>query len=325
MGDLEKYKARLATFDCFYDFLFRIAKELFPDKSVGSCTDQRYTFNSGSDVDCTHWPDYEEEFLKLIRSFYNNPKTVKTKASMDAKIREVIEYLHSSVGKGKDKRKRFKGTGPMTVPTFVDLCGLLGLFPLYSYTYSEVRGKDLGPAGLMRICYGHEETKKWKSDKYDKVFRDLHDDVVRVWGALITMAILENMLCELNRNYKRTVAAMKLKKGDKKPLINVITDENKSVDSSFNDLFYYMQHRKSIQNAYCIRLSGNDCTRLRPVLTMRDARNWNDPDHSKISITNWCQNKDDDRHLFWDKHGKEICLDTKLNHSDDMKRIFRLP
>ena len=324
MSDVERYKSKASKFKFFYDFLFHTAKELMPDKSVGSCTEYRYTFNAGSDVGSTHWPDYEGEFLKIIHSFYEDKKTCGNRSSLNDKTREVIDFLQSTEDGSKNGKKRFKGTGPMTVPTFVDLCSLLGLFPLYCYTYSEVRGRDLGPAGLMRVCYGNETTKKWDSNYFDKVFRDLHKDVVKIWGGMITMAILENMLCELNRNYKRTVSALKLKKGEKQPYIDVITDEDKSVDSSFNDVYFYMHHRKSVQNAYCIRLSGNESSTLRPSLQMRDARNWNHPDNSKLTLTNWCQNKVDDRHLYWGDHGKGMKLDTKLNHSKKVEKIFKM-
>ena len=320
--DIDLYREKARRYTHFYDFLFETAKELFPDVSVGSCTENRFNFNAKGNEGTTHWPKHEKELLWILKAIHSNKSNLKTKNALDKTMRQIYDEIGGYKGSGKSRIKRFLGAGPMTTPTFVDLCGLVGLLPLYAYTYAEVRGKELGPAGLVKVCYGAKEMKNKKGEDYHNIFKKLHNDVVKVWGTMVTMAILENMMCELLRNYNKTVQAMKLKKKEPTPSIEVITQQDKAVDSGVNDCYYFNECRNQIQNLYSIRISGKDASHLRPVLVMKISSRWNDGTKSKLSLTNWCQNNDDERHLMWEHYGSDMTLDTKLHVSEEIEDIF---
>ena len=87
MNDLSKYQDEVIHAESFYDFLFNMAKELFPDKSVGSCSEPRFTISSGSNT--TNWSHLQKQLFDLCQSFNSSTSELQTKEQLNSKIKKI--------------------------------------------------------------------------------------------------------------------------------------------------------------------------------------------------------------------------------------------
>ena len=324
MSDLPLYRDKVLLFgDSFFEFLYDMAKQLFPNvKGVGSCTDPRCTYSGGSNK--TNWTDKQDLLLELCRSFYTDPNTIKTKAAMREKCTWVINELKN----GKDpetKKLLYCGVGTMGAIHFVQISAALGLIPLHCMTFAELIDNNLGPPRFLRLAL--QKGKEFKIEDCNGYFKELHKDIVKIWGILITMALLENLLCELSRCYKASSARMKrIEPTNTYHGADIITDKNLMVDGKTNDVAFYDEKRQCIQSSFNLRMQGGDgASELRPVLVMRLGSKWNESqDVSLINLGNWMCDKNDSKHMSWVVSGNSRTLSTGLIVSQRVEKEMLL-
>ncbi len=326
MRDREMYRVRATAFgDHFYEFLFDLAEELFPEVSgVGSCTQNRYTYSSGSNN--TKWSDHQQDLLDLCNKYYEDDSTVKSKKAMAECTKDIIHELFK--GKNKvTKKKKFLGVGAMGAIQFVHIASLLGLIPLHCYTFAELMDDSLGPPRFIRQAL-KRSPKEMPINDCNTFFHELHSDFVGVWGPMMTLSLFENTLCELSRALKATFAKA-LKKDDK---VNVsaemLMDDSLYCDGRVNDVVFMDEQRQTVQNFFLVRTQGSDgASELRPMLVMKHALNWEGTfEEAHITITNWCgsSNANDTLNMKWEHNPKTRSLTTSMLVSEKLKKKMQL-
>ena len=321
MSKLEYYQKQVERYTSFYEFLFFTAKDIYPSTAVGSCVDCRCQYSAGSNE--TVWCDHQSDLLALCQRFYNDPKTIQSVKTLRSMTSEVLWELATGTVRRDKSEKRFKGVGPFGAMQFIHIASLLGLVPLYCITYAELMGEKLGPAILIRKGL-QSDNERINTKKCNDFMIKMTEDLVKIWGVLITLALVENMLCELCRSYKQTVKKMNMKKGEALPEIDVIMDEEVMEEGRVNDLCFFDESRNTVQNFFAIRMTGSDASHLRPVLLMRIATKWEDQETSTMCLTNWCVNESDRKHLSWSNAPLNRDFGTSLNISKQLFEIYKV-
>ena len=331
MEDPEKYWHKYANFgDSMYQFLYDTAAELFPEsKGVGSCTQPRYTYSAGSNT--TSWDDHQQDLFNLCNRFYADSKIVEKKGSIAKVTREVVHELYKAVDPST-KKKKFCGVGAMGAIQFVHLASLLGLIPMHCYTYAELKDDDLGPPRFIRTGL-NKMTKSMSIQECDTYMQDMHKELSDIWGPMVTLSLIENMLCELSRSYKATVSKLQKSIDDKSKdseseriAADIITDNEVYCDGKTVDVTYHDSKRGCLQNFFLVRTQGGDgACYLRPMLVMKISKNWGQSyQDSHITLTNWIRDRHDKKNLWWEERPAKRSLLTFLNASERLKRIMTI-
>ena len=321
MNDLTKYQEEVIDAESFYDFLFNIAKDLFPDKSVGSCSEPRFVFASGSNT--TNWSHLQKQLLDLCQAFHTNADEVHTKEKLNNKVKTMISTIINAKDPCDKKKKLFCGAGSMGAMQFVHMAAIFGLIPLYCFTYAELTDDDLGPATFIRDTQGKHDTESFTIQDVDNFFKDMHKDITKIWGCLITLALLENMLCELSRCYKKTLKKVKKENPSAtNTTASIILNDDLMEDGATYDVCYYDHKRCCVQNFFNL---GMNNSALRPELVMKNSLLWHENNmKAHISLTNWCLDKNDTKNLQWEHQGKDRRLSTLLQASEKLEKLMLL-
>ena len=326
MRDREMYRVRATAFgDSFYEFLYDIARELFPEvPGVGSCTQNRYTYSSGSNN--TKWCDHQEDLLNLCNKYYKDEKTVKSKKAMA----ECTKYIVEELFKGKNKwtkKKKYVGVGAMGAIQFVHIASLVGLIPLHCYTFAELMDDSLGPPKFIRQGL-RKNAKEMPIKDCNTFFNEVHSDFVNIWGPMMTLSLLENTLCELSRALKATSAKAIKKNSQVEIRAEMLLDDSVYCDGRVNDVVFMDEQRGTLQNFFLVCTQGSDgASELRPMLVMKHALNWEGTfEEAHITITNWCgkNNSNDNLNMQWDCDPKTRCLTTAMVVSEKLKKKMKL-
>ena len=314
------YLRKLRKFKTFYEFLCGLAKHLFPGVAVGSCTDSRCQYSGGTNT--TIWSNHQKDLLLLCRKFYEDPMTVKSSEKMKRVCREV-SYELISAKNPKTKKIKFKGVGAMGAQHFLHIASAIGLTPLYCLTFAEITDDTLGPAKFIRASLSTDK-KSMNTSRCNEMLIEIHRDLIKIWGMLITLGLIENMLCELSRSYNHTLKKMKLKDTDTRPPVDIIMDRSKMFEGTKNDICFYDDRRGRIQNFFALRTNGLNASLLRPVLLIRDASTWENGKTSTSVLTNWCNNEKDATHLVWMEVPLRRKMDTSLEISEHVHKMYDL-
>ena len=321
MGNKAYYLAKYKKYNgTFYEFIRKVSKKVIPDYCFGSCTQPRCDFSSGSNQ--TVWSDHRGRFIELFKRFGDwGAQTSLDRAHCERVMMELIDYISTAKDPIQNKTKIFKGAGDFGTMQFIQMSALLGLIPLYCATYIELRSDSLGPSKFIQAGM----KKKMTAEECNEFLKEVHEQVVEIWGALITLALLENLLCELNRCYNRTSQKHqpKKKKGAKKQKvefeIDVITDPKMMCDSKTQEVIYHDERRNCVQNLFILRMSGKGATTLRPQLVMKHSQDWDkSPQESTIALTNWMFDRNDEKHLSWDHAPMDRTSNTVLCVSQNL-------
>lgn len=336
MNDPAKYRYVLNAVDSdMWVFLKYCNKKALPGKNYGSCSNNRYKYHITKDT-WIEWNTRTEDLFKLIQTFahIHRPSAKMSEVKLKKLCHSFIHELKTKKHPKNQKEMFFKGAGHLGALQFLQMCGIFGLVPLYCATYAEINSTgSLGPTAIMRLARKENEENrsltntdssdanqlKKKNLTFPEEFFELHKDLVKIWGALVTLALLENLLCECHRSYKRT--CQKYKKNSKSYSLSIIEDPEKLVESKVCDLIYMNQRRKCVQNFYALRLSGNGASKLRPSLHMKVSSKSLQKNHT-IAITNWCDNCRDEAHLSWSDRSDNRSLQTTMRVSDELREIF---
>ena len=251
MADTKKYGEMYTSCGSMYSFLIAVNKEV-STKCPGSCTQNRYTFSQGSNK--TMWNNFTTELLSLCQLFYEKDKICSRQQSMFDVASTIIQTL--------TKSKSFSGVGAMGAVQFVQLAALTGLIPLCCYNYAELKSMDLGPAKFIKEAFEGEgkqdEGKEAEGNDKRKInitfcqskFIEIFKELKNIWGVLITLAILENLLCELFCCITST--RKKTSKSDKVNRLDCVADMPMSEikESRIKDIIFYDEQRKCVQNFF---------------------------------------------------------------------------
>ena len=317
MSNLEYYQDMVSLGDSFYQFLIELHKEVFPTlKGIGSCTESRFTYSAGSNS--TNWSDHQHDFLQLCQLFYQDKDTINSQREM----RRITKHIINEMTKAKDprdkKKKKFCGIGTMGAIQFVQVAAAVGLIPLYCITYAELIDDDLGPPKFIRAALGMDK-KTMPIKECDSVLNELQTELSKIWGSRVTLALLENMLCELSRCYNATRKKMGYKKSDQGPSVEVILDPKLMVDGHVNDIAFYDHRRDCVQSFFSIKMTDT----LRPELVMKVAKKWDNPcEESNFAITDFTGGKSDKKNLWWSGEPKLRTLETLLETSSKLANLI---
>lgn len=303
-----------------YKFLIYVNDEIHPDTCPGSCSDPRFLFSAGSSS--TEWSNKRSELLSLVLQFYSNNKTVKRQKSLQETCRFVLNRLICGKKKGKNE---FCGVGSLGANQFLHIGSLIGLFPLYCFTYAEISDPSLGPAKIIQECHG----KQMPIVKIQDTFCNVTSELRKVWNDMITNSLVENTLCELSRSVKATrkfIAKGEAKTGmiasDIKP--DVILNDDLRKESSKHDLIFCTDKNSTMQNMFHVTTSSSGATPLRPCLLMRDSRKWSEGTRSIHNVTNWTRNAQDKSMVYWKQLGSNMNLNTQLCVSVKLEKLMKI-
>lgn len=319
MKDLDTYRDTYVAEDSMFDFLCHMFRKLWPEtKGIGSCTDPRFTYCAGSSD--TNWCNHQMDLLDLCMLFYANQETVKTKKNLNNAASTFIHELVFATDQDNQnkKKKKFKGVRTMGAIQFLHIAAMFGLIPLYCYTFAELTDNDLGPPKFIRAGLSMDK-KAYGIKECNIFFKALVTDLQGIWGAMMTPALIENLLCELSRCYKKTSSREKRKDAVQVPCVDIILDSNKMVDGEKNDICFFDHERNCVQNFFLVSVGDA----IRPELIMKKSRQWGELNAiANISLTNWTLNKDDNKHLRWSAVRNKMTLDTKLLISDELEKEY---
>ena len=322
MANLKKARKRYSKCTSMFTFLCWVFKKCFPNNknAIGSCSDPRFTYSGGSSK--TNWSNHRSDFLKLFHPYYENESVIKNRNAMSEITSSIIVELLNAKDPSYRSKKKFCGIGTMGAVQFIHLSALLGIIPLFCYTFGELHDDKLGPPNFIRLGLGKDKndfTIKECNDYMQNMQRDLSD----IWGHQVTPCLVENTLCELSRCYKKTVASLKLKKSSPgKPGADVIMDPSKMVDGEKNDVIFYDEKRRKVQNFFIVSLTNP----LRPELIMKKSEFWGDH-NSKANVcltNNSSERKGSAEHLKWDSDVSNRDLNTSLSMSRELMEYFRI-
>ena len=92
MSNRDMYRIKASFGNHLYEFLFELAKELYPDiDGVGSCTQARYTYSAGRND--TNWCDHQHKLLSLCNSYFENSKICKSQNRMRECTQKLVHSL----------------------------------------------------------------------------------------------------------------------------------------------------------------------------------------------------------------------------------------
>ena len=306
----------------FYDFLRDRWMEFMPDKTVGACFGKRFDFPNCK----TDWSKLSDKIFDVLMKFHEEDNITSSKLKMDKILAEVCHILRTEK-KGKGKKKMvYPGAGPFTTVLFIQLASLLGLIPLYCFHHADIVKPSLGPGSLIRIG---EKNDKLNGKQCNEIFRSVQSQFMKIWGSVVTLALIENMCCELYRSFGATLDTYQKKnKGRQSPEpgLEIVLDDKYRQPSSGKDIFYHDEARGCVQNLFLVRQSGKGECELRPMLLMKHSvRTMNgDPNKAIIKLTNWVQNSKDPMNLFWEHPPEKLKIDSSLRTSVELRRMMRL-
>lgn len=320
MSDRNKYREVLKDSGSMYQFLCDVNAQI-TTKSTGSCTSNRYTHSQGSND--TKWNTRQKDLLALCLLFHET----KSICSRQDKIFSVVSEIMDTLEKCKTT---FKGVGGMGANEFIHLSALTGLIPLCAYNYAELKSLTLGPAKMIKKVNKNKESIKKSKTKVNlsfcqSVFQEMVKDLRRIWGALITLAVLENLLCEVFRCIQRTTGNMSSK--DEYYRVDGVVDMPSSdvKDSTKKDLLFYDDQRHCLQNMFLVTTVSKQGSGLHPQLIMKQSSCWNDGSTNWLkSITNWEKDKKDKKLMCWNRRGEKLSLSSKLIVSNELREMMGL-
>lgn len=138
--------------NCMYSLLCFVNSEIMPGSATGSCTDNRFTYSQGSND--THWGQKRKMLFNVCQEFYKDKQTSSRQSTITEKIREITNRIVHGKVSGKSE---FCGVGAMSANQFIHLASLVGLIPLYCFTFADIHDTKLGPAKAISI--GLEQPK----------------------------------------------------------------------------------------------------------------------------------------------------------------------
>ena len=306
MSNTHKYDIMHSDCGSMYQFLIAVNKEI-TDCCPGSCTQNRFTFSQGSNN--TAWESKRSELLKLCAQFFEKESTLSRQANIEKVSSGVIDTIVKS--------DQFPGAGAMGANQFLHLSALFGLVPLSCFNYAEVKSAKLGPSKLITCVF--PQMKKLKDVR--ECFESVHKELKDIWGPQITKSLLENTFCELSRCINATKAA---NENYRHRDVSFITDKSITFkESPKTDLIFFDQKKKSLQNFFRLMSTSKKASPLRPILTMKLSSGVEKYSAgSRHKITNWCQNKDDPKLVYWTEHGREMKLCSKLETTHEFDNMF---
>ena len=349
MSDPDYYRAALER--CNSDvwvFLKFCAKKLNPDSMIGSCTERRYRYHPTKE-NFTEWNLYTEDLFELCQTFagvHHGGEKMN-----ELKLRKLCsDFLHEIKSRNVPGTKKayYSGAGPLGTLQFLQLAGILGLIPLYCATYAELDSKaSLGPKNFINKCIKineensninslpEEATWSGKGKRLDKTkignrkqgplvseeFFSLHKSLTGIWGDLITLALLENLLCECSRSFKRTCKNHKLNESTAN--VSVIEDPQKMLDSSVKDIIYYNERRKCVQNFYTVKVSGSGASKLKPLLCMKISQQ-SENENKTMYLTSWSGGCNGTSMMNWSDDGSNRTLDSTFEVKKNLRELFAL-
>lgn len=209
----------------------------------------------------------------------------------------------------------------MSANQFIHLASLVGLIPLYCFTFANIHDAKLGTAKAISIGL---EQPKMKLPDIRTEFLAIVQELKNIWGNMVISALLENVLCEISRCYKQTCKAiLKDSSGPCSLGLEVIcnTSSNHFKESKARDLFFFDESRNTMQNMFNVTSACSGGSPLRPCLLMRDSVRWNE-NTSVHNLTNWCGDKNNKKMMAWEHHGNCMKLRTRLFVSQDLKEVM---
>ena len=104
-------------------------------------------------------------------------------------------------------------------------------------------------------------------------------------------------------------------------------DDTVYCDGKTCNVVYFDEQRGTVQNFFLVRTQGGDgACELRPMLVMKHAVNWNScSEDENITLTNWCLDTNDKKHLQWEDEPKNRTLASKLMVSKKLQNLMSLP
>ena len=208
----------------------------------------------------------------------------------------------------------------MGATQFIHIAAMLGLVPLFCYTHAELLDDNLGPAQVIQTGLGKSK-EECSITMLNSFFGEVVSDLQSIWGTAMTPALIENTLCEMSRCYKKTVSKQKKANNEANPPLDIILNKEIMVDGEKNDVCYFDDKRKRLQNFFMISAADG----LRPNLVMKKALEWGEINNkANISITNWNGNKDDNGHMKWSDDGSKRTLDSILILSQELEKEYQL-
>jgi len=306
MHDTSKYDTMHSDCGSMYQFLIAVNKEI-TDCCPGSCTQNRFIFSQGSND--TAWETKRSELLNLCAQFYKDESTL----SRQANIEKVASRVLDTIIKSDD----FPGAGSMGANQFLHLSAFFGLVPLCCFNYAELKNTKLGPSKLIKSVFPQITKLNEIQHCFNSVYKDLKD----IWGPQMTKSLLENTFCEVARSVKATMASNKKYKGKG---VTLITDSSVALkESPKRDLIFYDHKKKRLQNFFRTVSTSKRSSHLRPFLIMKHSSSWEKESSKwKYTITNWCQNNDDPKMVFWTEYGDKMKLSSKLKTSPNFDKLF---
>ena len=297
----------------FFDFLKYLWNEFMPHKGFGACNDNRFTFSNCT----TNWGDLSEDLFDVLMSFHEVENVTSSKAEMERIVREVVRKLRTD--KKQDGKMKYAGSGPFTTVLFIQMASLLGLIPLYCFSYADIEKASLGPGSLIRNGL---KKPKYRSASCNAYLRKAHQTFLNIWKSAITFALFENMACELHRSYLASTELYYKKNPASypKPGLDILLDKEYFAESKSCDLFFNDECRDCVQNLFLVRQTGSGESELRPMLIMKHSST-----NAIVRLTNWVQDGKDPEQIHWDVNPNMLSLTTPLRTSKSFRKLMKLP
>ena len=326
LGEKKFHMKRMLLDECggnFYMFLCQMSDRFAAKgKMIGACTEPRH---SPTSQNSTHdWDKRRDMVLSAIKKHFHEVRSFDgSNSQIVYGCRAFIDELANSAD--------FPNVSRFLAVQFMQMSSLIGISPLVCYNFASISDIKQGSADFIRVAL---RDSKATTQSCSKAFEALFNDIQNVWeDGKVNRSLIENTLCELHRSYWPT--ALKLVLVPNKPSMKVfkkwavsrlpsvrcIMNNDERVESSAQDVYYYMHHRDKIQNFYRVRISGEGATSLKPQLVM--VTHPNIGQRSKvIRVTNWKKDAHDKGLLKWSQRGKAMKLDSNLIISKAMKAHF---
>ena len=320
MCNPKKYIGLYLNSESMYDFLCTVNKEIAPDKAIGSCTESRFMFSSGSNS--TKWNEKQDDLFALCLRYYAEPSIIRSRSRM----KEVTSTIITDLISKRDpvsKKPIFSGAGAMGANQFVHIAALLGVIPLACYTFAEIRDESLGPGQFIN--------RALKSDipmsalKCNLYMDNLHAKFSTIWNDLPTENFIENTLCVCKRSYDNTIRSIsnRMNVDVSRLPVTVIMKEKYVKESRTKELYFMDERRGCMQSFFTLRTSGKGSSLVRPSLMMKLGSQWRSGDGTTVRLTNWNTNDNKDL-ISWGSARESLSLDTKINVSRNLQSLLGL-
>ena len=238
-------------------------------------------------------------------------------------IKKTQKVPHNLVHSKCNSKSEFHSVGAMSANQFLQLASLLGLVPLYCFTFANLHSTKLRPSkAIMKGLKNPQMSLKDIQSCFDNLF----DKLKAIWGNLVTKSLLENVLCKISRCYNQTSKKYKKSHPNAELPLSIICNTRGSQfhESNAKDIFYFNDAAKEMQNMFFVTSGSSGGTTLQPCLLMRLSLTWEKGNESFHNLTNWCQNKADKQMLQWNSHPSKMTLDTSFVVSKTLPKLVRL-